>query len=476
MANGEPGIGVALSGGGHRAALFNLGALLYLIDARKGPQLRCVSSVSGGSLTNAYLGHAVDLSTVDPEAMWAHAHAFATQVARRGTLWAAPVTYLYLGSVGALLALAATVGFVGAGWWLAAVWVIVIALCGWLAQQRSAVVARAFDITLFHRRPLTSMNSVVSHVLCATDLQMGQAVFFSSNFVNSWRTGWGTPGDLRTARAVQASAALPGAFTVVSLPLSRFGLPQQGIPDRQAPQCFKLLDGGVYDNMGSEWLLELADRLKGSPLPGLQPVDEVIVVNASAGDDVVSRPSVTVPLIGEIRSLLAVKDVMYRQTTAVRRRLLNTRYGISRDEDLGNIGPNAGALQEALRGTTIQINRSPFAIADAYKSGSDAIAARARAAIVTLGEENRAFWAGEADRNRRVKTTLSRVAQARAESLIRHGYILSMVNCHVLLDYPLVGIPTDEKTRQLVTRDPLRRRRIDSPESPPHLQPTVPPQ
>ena len=262
----------------------------------------------------------------------------------------------------------------------------------------------------------------------------------------------------------------------MSLPLSRFGLPQEGLPDRQAPQCFKLLDGGVYDNMGSEWLLELDDRLKGSPPPGLRPVDEVIVVNASAGDDVVPRPSVALPLIGEIRSLLAVKDVMYRQTTAVRRRLLNTRYRISRDEDLGNISPNAGVLQEALRGTTIQIHRSPFVVADVYKSGSDAIAARARAAIVALGEENRTFWAGEADRNRRVKTTLSRVTQERAESLIRHGYVLSMINCHVLLDYPLVGIPSDEKTRQLVTPDPLRRGRIDSPVSSPHFQPTVPPQ
>ncbi len=476
MANEVPGIGVALSGGGHRAALFNLGALLYLIDARKGPQLRSVSSVSGGSLTNAYLGHAADLSAVDPETMWAHARGFATQVARRGTLWAAPVTYLYLGSIAALLAVAAAVSCVGPDWLRAPAWVIAIALCGWLAQWRGAVVARAFDTTLFHRRPLTSMNSVVSHVLCATDLQMGQAVFFSSNFVYSRRTGWGTPGDLRIARAVQASAALPGAFSVVSLPLNRFGLPQEDTPDRQAPQCFKLLDGGVYDNMGSEWLLELDDRLKGSPPAGLHSVDEVVVVNASAGDDVIPRPSVTVPLIGEIRSLLAVKDVMYRQTTAVRRRLLNTRYRIARDEDLGNIDPNAGVLKEALRGTTIQINQSPFAIPDAYKRGSDALAARAQAAIATLGEESREFWADEADRNRRVKTTLSRVAPARAESLIRHGYILSMVNCHVLLDYPVVGIPPDEKVRQLVTPDPVRRGRSDSPVSPPHRQPTAPQQ
>ena len=43
----RPHIAVALSGGGHRAALFGLGALLYLVDAGKGPELATISSVSG---------------------------------------------------------------------------------------------------------------------------------------------------------------------------------------------------------------------------------------------------------------------------------------------------------------------------------------------------------------------------------------------------------------------------------------------
>ena len=64
--------------------------------------------MSGGSLTNGFLGHATDLSAVDPETMWAHARVFATQVARRGTLCAAPVTYLYLGGIGALLVVCPT--------------------------------------------------------------------------------------------------------------------------------------------------------------------------------------------------------------------------------------------------------------------------------------------------------------------------------------------------------------------------------
>ena len=58
------GIGVALSGGGHRASLFGLGVLLYLGDAHKLPELTSFASVSGGSLTNGYVAQTLDLTTV----------------------------------------------------------------------------------------------------------------------------------------------------------------------------------------------------------------------------------------------------------------------------------------------------------------------------------------------------------------------------------------------------------------------------
>jgi hypothetical protein len=452
MAEQESSIGVAISGGGHRASLFGLGALLYLIDAGKGPQLGSVASVSGGSITNAYVGGVADLSTVDPAEMWAHARTLGAQIVRRGTLWAAPLTYVYLLSVALLViaAIAITVViacYCGPWWVIVAAWLVAVGLVGWLSQLRSAVVAKAFDATVFHGAKLADMHGAVSHVLCATDLQMGQDVFFSDSFVYSWRTGWGRPGDLRAAQAAQASAALPGAFNVVSMPLSRFGLPEPGmVEDRNPPQRFKLLDGGVYDNMASEWFLGAAD---GTPPAPVRSVTEAIVVNASASDDVIDRPWVKVPFVGEVSSLLAVKDVMYRQTTAVRRRLLNVRYQIAQDR--ANIQTPARLLNQALAGTTIQIDRSPFQIPDAFLQGSpDDFTSRAVAAITCLGEENRTSWAAEADANRRVKTTLSRIDAARAQSLIRHAYALTMINSHVLLGYPLLAIPEVERFATLV--------------------------
>ena len=51
----EPGIAIALSGGGFRAMLFHAGALLRLNELGLLSQAKRISSVSGGSITAGYL-------------------------------------------------------------------------------------------------------------------------------------------------------------------------------------------------------------------------------------------------------------------------------------------------------------------------------------------------------------------------------------------------------------------------------------
>ena len=432
--------------------------MLYLIDAERARTVRSAASVSGGSLTNAFFGLYVDLATVKPAAMWQHAKAFAYQIARRGTLWAAPLTYLYSLTIAMLPAAAIVVSCFCPWWAIALTWVIVLTLGGWLSQQRSAVVAAAFESTLLGKAKLSAMNGTVSHIICATDLQMGQNVFFSSGFVYSWRTGWGAPATLRVAQAAQASAALPGAFSVVSLRLKRFALPEERAvaQGRNPPRRFKLLDGGVYDNMGTEWLLNIGKRIgDGTPPMSLKTVDEAIVVNASAGDQVTARRWVKIPFVGEIASLLAVKDVMYRQTTAVRRRLLNVRYHLAQDQD--SVQPTTRILRDALRGTTIQIDRTPFELPDKFSQSGDELSKRAKESIAALEKDfgtgdARAYWAAQAEANHNVKTTLSRIGAERAQSLVRHGYVLTMINSHVLLGYPLLSLPTNDECALLIAK------------------------
>lgn len=50
----EQGIGLCLSGGGYRAMIFHLGALIRLNESGYLFQLKRISSVSGGSITGQF--------------------------------------------------------------------------------------------------------------------------------------------------------------------------------------------------------------------------------------------------------------------------------------------------------------------------------------------------------------------------------------------------------------------------------------
>lgn len=67
-----PKIAVSLSGGGYRASLFGLGTLLYLVDAGKNAEVCCISSVSGGSITNGYVAQS-NYEHTDGDAFWSDA-------------------------------------------------------------------------------------------------------------------------------------------------------------------------------------------------------------------------------------------------------------------------------------------------------------------------------------------------------------------------------------------------------------------
>ena len=419
-------IGLAMSGGGHRAALFGLGALLYLVDAGKGPEIACISSVSGGSMTNGAVAMTSDVRTVSPEQLREDVRPLVRACSTGGSVFAAPWTYAYL-AVAVLIVVAATVAcFPLEGYWPFAVWAVAIVALGWWLRKRGWVAERSFDRSIYRGARLDAIHADVDHVICAADLQTAEAVYFSGRFLHSYRLGWGRPGSLRLARAVQSSANLPGAFHSRRLATADLGFER---PD--AVPRMLLTDGGVYDNMATEWPLRLAARRKEGRLPDPAPhdVDEVIVVNSSAAQGVRSRRSVDIPVIGELTELLAVKDVLYDQSTAVRRRLLDLRFR------------TAAAQDDGIVGTTVQIDRSPTELAHQFGRGGDELAQRARAAIAHLAELSDDEWHAEAHASRSVKTALSKIPADRAARLLRHAYALTMANAHVLLDYPLLPLP-----------------------------------
>jgi hypothetical protein len=75
---------IALSGGGLRASAYALGALLYLTHAGLNEQVRNIASLSGGSITNAFVAGACDFPNTDIDKFKEHASVLARITARDG--------------------------------------------------------------------------------------------------------------------------------------------------------------------------------------------------------------------------------------------------------------------------------------------------------------------------------------------------------------------------------------------------------
>jgi hypothetical protein len=431
--------------------LFGLGALLYLAEAQKSSEVSSIASVSGGSLANGAVAQALDYRTSPAAEVETVVGDTGRQLATKGTVFGWRGTWLYL----VLLVVVAAV--VAVGPWLlpipTALKIIVflagLLLIGLLAQLRGRVCARAFAETLFSPdgapTQLGQIHTAVDHVICATDLHAGEHVYFSGRFVGGYRFGLGTPGDLPLHRAVQASAAFPGAFPVTWLPTSRHQFRKPAGSDEASATTMALVDGGVYDNMSDQWAQGLASRSRrwSQLSPEFREADELVVVNASAGLGWGSVNSLRWPLVGELTSLLRDKSVLYDNGNSLRRHELTARFDLAEREGRG------------LRGVLVHIPQDPFEVPDAFK-GADSRwpgrAERARAALALLGDqpERRDEWRKIAAANATEATTLVRFKEEVCARLLYHAYVLTMVNTHVILDYPLLEMPDLDRFRGLV--------------------------
>lgn len=241
----EPGIALCLSGGGYRAMLFHAGALWRLNEAAFLPKLDRISSVSGGSITAALLGH-----------RWSRL-GFERGIATRLTdEVVAPLRRLASSTID-----------------VAAIWRGLLGP-GSIADR----MAKAYREHLFGGATLQDLCDRPRLVLNAMNVQSGALWRFMKPYMRDYRVGEVRDPDVPLAVAVAASAAFPPFLSPVILDLnpSRF-TPGTGMGLERVPFTSRvvLTDGGVYDNLGLEAVWKRFDTILVSDGGGKTDVEDL---------------------------------------------------------------------------------------------------------------------------------------------------------------------------------------------------------
>jgi NTE family protein len=225
--DGEPesGLALCLSGGGYRAMLFHVGALWRLNNAGYLPQLKRISSVSGGSITAGVLGLAWPKLAFGPDGV---GQRFAQEVV-------APVQRLASRTID-----------------------IPSVLLGVFGPRRvSEHVIRAYQTYLFGKATLQDLpdTSGPRFVINATNLQSGALWRFSRSYARDYLVGNIPAPKILLAEAVAASSAFPPFLSPVVLRRDETEYDRLSGKALQRPPYTTrvfLTDGGVYDNLGLE--------------------------------------------------------------------------------------------------------------------------------------------------------------------------------------------------------------------------------
>lgn len=456
MSAGSDGrdIGVTLSGGGHRATVFGLGALLAMADAGLCARTVSIGSVSGGSIANGAVMVGPDYGTAPVADIEAHIARTVQSIAERGILQGgAPATKWFLRAFIASVALTvvslltAIVAGIAKLPIVVAIAGLLFLLFGWLAlwlfARRSLATERAIDKELLGDAHTTlaeqsARDLSVHHVICTTDMQGGTTFYFSNRIVYGWEFG-GTarPSSVPLSTAVQASACVPGAFRARVVPLDQLNLVPGTLTSDDHPSHadvtvdrIVVVDGGVYDNMADSWEYGFSNR--ASRWPGLASVQsaaarQLIVVNASSDWNSL-RPMPSGGWRFELDALMRSKDVQYDVSTSHRRQALGGLFTSAADGD-------------DLDGVFVQIKDSPYHLVDAFtpKPGwtpgdKNDWAVEARAFLDRYGV-SAAAWKDIAAASSTVPTTLKPLGTAVSASVLEHGYMLAMTNLHVIFGH-----------------------------------------
>ena len=449
--NSAPSIAVTLSGGGHRASLFGLGALLYLVESNKNRYVSSISSVSGGSITNAYIGKECDYRNGDSEDFKRATRCLWDRLVFTGVLFAPKSTRIYL----FLVVVSAFISLLSGTLWLFLTlthdWLNVYLMSGiaknstllialgsflifvLLCSLRSGICKLAFSKILFDAKPLGAIKREnLNHVICATELGSGWHVYFSGDFIYSHEIGHKTSENISLAEVVYSSAAYAPFLPATKLSSSS-----------DMPKDILLTDGGVYSNMGDQWVVDVKKRKEKMPADvrcEIHEADEVIVVNSTAR--LKNSPLKWYhhfPILNEFSLFHRVICAMFDQTTTTRRRRLFSEFENALKNNVG------------MKGIMVMLEQTPYTLLNYFGKITEPEFnyQRQRALKVLKNFPEQQYgdhWSRVREISLNAPTTLCTIKEEIAQNLVYHSFILTMINAHVILDYPIFERLMDYET------------------------------
>jgi NTE family protein len=290
--------GLALSGGGYRAMLFNLGSVWRLNELGWLRKIDVITSVSGGSILNGVL------ATAWPRLEWDDAGVatnFEQVIASPVRAMAGKALDVFAGVEG-ILSIFSTI---------------------------SDKVTEAYDKQLFRGARMQSVpafekGQTPRFLFYATSLQTGSSVRIERKRLADYRIGEIPNPDLSVARVVAASSAFPPVLSPVELKLDPNAwreLPGASLfGDGELKSRMLLTDGGVYDNMGLEAIWDRCSTVLVS--------DAGAPLNADAD-----------PPSDWTRQTIRVLDIVVEQTRALRRRALMQAFQQTQEQGRAESAP-----------------------------------------------------------------------------------------------------------------------------------------
>lgn len=278
------GLALCLSGGGYRAALFHLGALVRLHETGLLARMELISSVSGGSIVSAWLATRYLATRRDADESFERwciridfrdivVEPFRRIVGRDIRTWPVLRTFAY----------------------------------NWLwPSHRVRLLERAYA-KHFGDAAIADLPDTPAFVFCASDLTFGVNWVFSKERVGDYMAGYlRAPRRIPLSEAVAASSSFPPVFGPVRFAAGaddfKGGNYRQQDRDRLRAQI-DLSDGGVYDNLAME--------------PALRRYATVLVSDAGAPFQFETRR-------WYFKRLLRYTEVIGNQARSLRKRIYYT--------------------------------------------------------------------------------------------------------------------------------------------------------